>query len=244
MIRQHFVAAVLASLATVETATESLSHAQSPHCDVTVSVTATGGQAMASVNTRVLYTNVPGDFEGLGNAATCTALPAGTTMFNKFDDEANRRINLMVTTSKAAAFPSGSDFVSCKWIPDGRFPLDGEFQVGPGSTTALDATGKFISATAAISSVDCFGEVSTTTTTTEAPTTTTTLPTTLCGDYDGNGLVKSSDALGVLRAAVGQQDCPLCVCDVNANGTIAAGDALKVLQIAVGGNVALNCNPC
>lgn len=165
-------------------------------------------------------------------------------MFNKFDDEANRRINLLVTTSKEAPFPSGSDFVTCKWVPVDRFPLDGEFQIGPGSTTALDAAGKLISATAAISSVDCFGEIATTTTTTEAPTTTTTLPATLCGDFDGNGSVKSSDALAVLRAAVGQQECPLCVCDVNANGSIAAGDALKVLQFAVGSDVTLTCDPC
>ncbi|HYC57646.1 MAG TPA: thrombospondin type 3 repeat-containing protein [Candidatus Binatia bacterium] len=63
-----------------------------------------------------------------------------------------------------------------------------------------------------------------------------------CGQPLTDGLVpKASDALGVLRAAVGTIDCAACVCDVNGNGTITATDALATLRRAVGAPVQLQC---
>jgi hypothetical protein len=54
----------------------------------------------------------------------------------------------------------------------------------------------------------------------------------------------ASDALAVLRAAVGTTECKLCVCDVDASGSIAATDALIALKKAIQQPVALNCIAC
>ncbi len=55
-----------------------------------------------------------------------------------------------------------------------------------------------------------------------------------CGDYDGDGEVTASDALGVLQSAVGGGDCTLAACDYTGDGKITATDALAVLRDAVG----------
>jgi hypothetical protein len=79
----------------------------------------------------------------------------------------------------------------------------------------------------------------------ETTTTTSTLPLyPECGDAVEDQDVKSSDALFVLRTAVGQISCDECVCDTNGNGSTTAGDALAVLRVAVGQPVALDCVPC
>ncbi|HUQ71092.1 MAG TPA: dockerin type I domain-containing protein, partial [Planctomycetaceae bacterium] len=64
-----------------------------------------------------------------------------------------------------------------------------------------------------------------------------------CGDVNVSGTLTASDALLVLKAAVGSDDCPLlpCICDTNGNGTITATDALAVLRRAVGLGNALEC---
>ncbi|MFQ5479556.1 MAG: dockerin type I domain-containing protein, partial [Candidatus Binatia bacterium] len=62
-----------------------------------------------------------------------------------------------------------------------------------------------------------------------------------CGDYNADGAVTASDALGVLRIAVGTGDCAKALCDVDDNGTISASDALKVLKRAVGQSVDMVC---
>jgi len=55
----------------------------------------------------------------------------------------------------------------------------------------------------------------------------------------------ASDALEILRTAVGTAtcgECDSCVCDVNSSDTVTAGDALNVLQRAVGLAVNLGCS--
>jgi hypothetical protein len=54
----------------------------------------------------------------------------------------------------------------------------------------------------------------------------------------------TSDALFVLRASVGLEDCDLCLCDLNGNGTVAANDALIDLRLVVGQSGPTNCPPC
>lgn len=54
----------------------------------------------------------------------------------------------------------------------------------------------------------------------------------------------ASDALAILRTAVGAAECETCVCDVTADGTVAAADALKVLRFAVGAAASLDCLAC
>ena len=84
-----------------------------------------------------------------------------------------------------------------------------------------------------------------TTTTTSSTSTSTLLIPLLCGDSNGDDSVKATDALAILKAAVGGNQCDgikkLCVCDVNTSGTVTASDALAVLKVAVGQAVVLNC---
>jgi hypothetical protein len=65
-----------------------------------------------------------------------------------------------------------------------------------------------------------------------------------CGDPAKPAGITASDALLVLRAAVGVSSCLVCTCDVDASGSIVASDALAVLRHAVGQNVALTCQAC
>jgi hypothetical protein len=91
-----------------------------------------------------------------------------------------------------------------------------------------------------------------------------TTPTGTCGDPAGSSLraeplnrqrvalhpgvlpraITASDALAVLRTAVGSQTCELCVCDVDGSGAVSATDALITLKVAVGQSIALHCPAC
>jgi len=73
-----------------------------------------------------------------------------------------------------------------------------------------------------------------------------------CIDFDGtcrscahpiSGGVQplASDALAILRRAVGAQQCNLCVCDVDSSGSVVATDALITLRRAVGQPVSIVC---
>jgi hypothetical protein len=64
-----------------------------------------------------------------------------------------------------------------------------------------------------------------------------------CGDFSGDGAISATDALGVLKSAIGSAACLPCVCDVDKSGAATATDALTVLKKAVGQNVSLNCDP-
>lgn len=54
----------------------------------------------------------------------------------------------------------------------------------------------------------------------------------------------ASDALFILRTAVGSQYCKRCICDLDASGTVTATDALTTLKAAVGSPANLACNSC
>ena len=62
-----------------------------------------------------------------------------------------------------------------------------------------------------------------------------------CGDFNNDGVVTATDALAILRAAVGSSECLPCVCDVDMSGAFTATDALAALQHAVGVLANLNC---
>jgi len=66
-----------------------------------------------------------------------------------------------------------------------------------------------------------------------------------CGDANSDGEVTTSDALMVLRYAVGRADiCPMSACDVDHSRGVTASDALRVLRAAVGIASNLSCgNP-
>jgi cysteine-rich repeat protein len=68
-----------------------------------------------------------------------------------------------------------------------------------------------------------------------------------CGDPDDSGTIRSSDALFILRTAVGTAQCDDCVCNVDESTgttTITASDSLRVLRKAVGIDVQLSCPVC
>lgn len=69
-----------------------------------------------------------------------------------------------------------------------------------------------------------------------------------CGDPDGDGDTRASDALFVLAAAVGTHACDACLCDVDASGggaPVSSVDALRVLGASIGlGSAPLECLPC
>lgn len=65
----------------------------------------------------------------------------------------------------------------------------------------------------------------------------------LYGDFNGNGTVSATDALTVLRAAVGLVACDAETCDHDGSGKVRATDALTTLKAAVGQDVTLAC-PC
>ncbi|MFN2427255.1 MAG: lactonase family protein [Candidatus Binatia bacterium] len=84
----------------------------------------------------------------------------------------------------------------------------------------------------------------------ESSATTTTTTTTMqgpfndCGDVNGSGGVTAADALAILNAAVGGNQCAgqQCVCDVAGGGSVLSSDALAALRIAVGIDLIPGCN--
>jgi len=62
-----------------------------------------------------------------------------------------------------------------------------------------------------------------------------------CGDFNEDGAVSATDALGILISAVGVSTCPKARCDIDDNGSVAATDALRVLQKATGQSIAMTC---
>lgn len=91
--------------------------------------------------------------------------------------------------------------------------------------------------------------VNSTTTTSPTSSTSSTIATTsttleccdVCGDVNGDGVIRSSDALSTLQAAVGLFQCALSLCDANGDGFVRSNDALLVLKFAVGLSVELIC---
>ena len=66
----------------------------------------------------------------------------------------------------------------------------------------------------------------------------------LCGDPDQDAGITATDALFVLRAAVGAETCFSCICDVDDSGRVTALDALMELDVAVGRELTLACASC
>ena len=63
-----------------------------------------------------------------------------------------------------------------------------------------------------------------------------------CGDAAAEfGAVTATDAIYILRAAIGLGTCDACVCDVDDTGAITTTDALRTLQHAVGLDIPLQC---
>lgn len=85
-------------------------------------------------------------------------------------------------------------------------------------------------------------DATTTTSTSTSTTSTTEEPLSRCGDINGDGKVSASEALFILRVAVGLQTCTLAMCDVDGSGKVNAADALRALRISVGVDLPLLCD--
>ena len=59
-----------------------------------------------------------------------------------------------------------------------------------------------------------------------------------------DGVITATDALFILRAAVGLEVCDVCICDADGSGLVAATDALIALRAATGQQVTLACPAC
>jgi hypothetical protein len=67
----------------------------------------------------------------------------------------------------------------------------------------------------------------------------------IAGDASSRpALVKATDGLFMLRAAIALETCAACVCDVDGSGAVTATDALIALKIAVGQQIELACPAC
>jgi hypothetical protein len=212
----------------------SVSQAAAPSCDITFRLGTSTPLVSASV--FVIYQNAPGEFDGSATGVDCDLLNG--TLGQTADADQTRTLTVtMVGTPNPIQGPK--NVAKCKWTPTSRFPTPGDFDLSgqSGFSQALQP----VNANITITTIDCSGDISTTTTTT---TTTTTLPAQLCGDFDDNGVLQTSDALNVLKASVGQKDCALCICDLDGNGVKSATDALVVLKTAVGIAITLNCPLC
>lgn len=233
-MNRTLVLAAAAALLTVSSA----ARAAAPSCDITFRVGTSTPMFSASV--FVIYQDAPGDFPGATTSVDCQFLNGTQGMIADADQTRTLTITMIGTPSP---IQGPKDVAKCKFTPTSRFPVSGDFNLSgqSGFDTSLPFPNQ-INANITIKSIVCSGDVTTTTTT--SSTTTTTLPLQGCGDFDGNGKLQTSDALNVLRAGVGQQVCPLCICDLDGNGINAATDALVALKSAVGILLALNCPIC
>lgn len=66
-----------------------------------------------------------------------------------------------------------------------------------------------------------------------------------CGQPVSTGSAPTAaDCVFVLKAAIGNGVCAMCVCDIDNNGSKSTADALRCLKKAVGQNIPLACPSC
>ncbi|HYC56210.1 MAG TPA: hypothetical protein VEL28_14845 [Candidatus Binatia bacterium] len=204
-----------------------------PSCDLTFRIGTSTPLFSASV--FAIYQNAPGEFAGAGAAVECTLL--GNTIGAAADADQTRTLTL-TASGTPTPINGPKDFARCTWIPASRFPVAGDFNLS--GQSGFNTNFQQVNAQITISKIECDGAIETTTTSTS----TTTLPAVVCGDFDGNGTLQASDALAVLRAAVGVLSCDPCVCDLDGNEAKTATDALIALRVAIGIALQVHCPAC
>jgi hypothetical protein len=219
------VAACAALLAAVAPAT-----ADEVTCQITFRV-GTSTQ-LFSVAANPSYADAPGEFKGQSTLIECEALNSSIVSVGDADLARGLAIGIVGSPTPISG---PKDVLRCTWLPSSRLPVAGDFDMS--EQTAFTTGFQEVHPDFHISDIECDGVVGSTTTTTE-------LPPAVCGDFDENGKVAISDALAVLRTAVGVLQCAPCVCDVDGNGSVSISDALVVLRIAVGQNPNTNCSDC
>ncbi|HYC00984.1 MAG TPA: hypothetical protein VEC57_17755 [Candidatus Limnocylindrales bacterium] len=230
MIRSLPFVAAVALLAAATSAT-----AAGPSCELTFRIgTAT---PLFSASVFAIYQNAPGEFAGTGPNVGCTLL--NNTIGAAADADQTRTLTL-TASGTPTPINGPKDFARCIWTPTSRFPVASDFNLS--GQSGFNTSFQPVNAQITISKIDCDGTIETTTTTTSSSTTT--LPAPVCGDFNNDGTLQASDALAVLRAAVGVLGCDLCVCDLDGNSSKTATDALIALRVAVGIVFNTHCPIC
>ncbi len=223
---------ILAASALLAVAAPAAAHSNA--CSVTYHLGTSTPLATLEVWTD--YADIPGIFPGLADRVECWTLNNTVVSVNDLDEE--RTLGMSVDGSPTP-IQGPKDFIFCEWLPSTREPELEEFDLSQQSATNMQ--GQPVDPEVTISELDCDWDGSITTSTT---TTTTTLPPAMCGDFNADGTLQVSDALGVLRTAVGSAPCLACVCDVDGNGSKSVTDALIALKLAVGIDLPTNCSNC
>jgi len=244
-MRRHVLPMFLAALLGTASGTFSSAVAQ-PASTCVFLVSMTSGVDVNNLDLKVNYLGTGGNVEGTPKKPECT-LALGGQSFAAFNDNDDTSV-LSSGIVRLNYFSSPTLLFGCRIFYDSIEPVPQDFQVTVTNAGRDSGDNNVVpTPTVIVSSVECPGELPTGTTTTTLPqTTTTTFPLgDRCGFPISNGDTPSaSDALFVLKAAVGVAECALCVCDVNDSGEVAAGDALTLLKAAVGAEVELVCPPC
>ena len=212
--------------------------------DCTITLQQNTPQPARSVQVFVNYINAPGEFPGESVDVECQLVVSSVGAVADADASRQLSINAAGTPNAIPAGPR--TLATCNFVPSTRFPVAGDFDLS--AQSAFDTSfpvPQMIASNITISDISCSGTISTTTTstTTSSTTTTTTLGPT-CGDVDGDGAVRASDALAVLLASIGLQICDDCICDLDGGGSVLASDALRALRVAVGAALSLSCPAC
>ncbi|MFN2428128.1 MAG: hypothetical protein ABR587_16970 [Candidatus Binatia bacterium] len=211
-------------------------------CVFTISLTS--GTDVNNLDYEVDYLATGGNVEGTPNRPECARAVGGLFISHHDEDEESVLKGALVSLDYLSA---PTPLVGCRIFYDTIEPTPEDFIIDVLNAGRDGGDNNVIPLpTLAVTDVECPGELpDVTTTTTLAPTTTTLPGAARCGFPLSDGEKPSaSDALYILKAAVGGGDCPLCVCDVNDSGSLAAGDSLTVLRAAVGVDVPLTCPPC
>jgi len=205
----------------------------------------TSGIDVNNLDLKVNYLGTGGNVEGTPTQPECARALGGNVFAAFHDDEANSVLS--VAMIRLSHFSAPTPLVACRISYDSIEPTPADFSVNV-TNAGRDGGDDNVDPrpTITVTSVECPGELPNATTTTTLPETTTTLPGgDRCGFPVSAGEQPSaSDALVVLKVAVGVAECALCICDVNDSNSVAAGDALAILRAAVGIETVLVCPPC
>ena len=209
-------------------------------------ISMTSGTDVNNLDFKVNYLGTGGNVEGTSTRPDCARALPGQAFVGFHDNEAGE---LSVAVIRLSHFSAPVPLAGCRIFYDTNKPKPSDFFVTI-TNAGRDGSDEQIVPlpVVAVTDVDCPGELPTVTTTTTLPdTTTTTLV--LGGDRCGFPITdgetpSTSDALAILKAAVGNAQCQLCICDINDSGSVGASDALGVLRAAVGIETPLDCPAC
>ena len=202
-------------------------------CALSFGMDQLSSSAVGELDFTMAYPSSSVELLGQGQGVRCMSLYDGATATFADDDSGTLSVSYESDTGIPTLAALGSCRLAAPSEPAGNvFPIEVARQ--------LDTAGASLSPQVPIVvlGIDCD---LTTTTLVTSTTTTTTISTVLCGDVTGNGSIQVTDALFILRSAVGAETCAPSICDTDASGTITVSDALRVLRISVGLAATLSC---